>query len=41
MSSLAAARADGYYRPKNFDPSKVEVRKSDTPHEKPFVVVEG
>lgn len=41
MSSLAAARADGYYRPKNFDPSKMEVRKSDTPHEKPFVVVEG
>lgn len=29
MSSLAAARADGFYRPKNFDPNKMEVRKSD------------
>jgi hypothetical protein len=29
MSSLAAARADGYYRPKNFDPSKMVLRKSD------------
>ena len=41
MSSLAASRADGYYRPKNFDPNKMEVRKSDTPYEKPFKVVEG
>ena len=41
MSSLAAARADGFYRPKNFDPNKVEVRKSDFQHEKPFKVVEG
>jgi hypothetical protein len=39
MSSLAASRADGYYRPKNFDPSKIEVRKSDFEHEKPFKVV--
>jgi hypothetical protein len=29
MSSLAAARADGYYRPKNFDPTKVVPKKSD------------
>jgi hypothetical protein len=29
MSSLAAARADGYYRPKNFDPAKIIPRKSD------------
>ena len=41
MSSLAAARADGYYRPKNFDPAKMEVRKSDFPADKPFKVVEG
>ena len=41
MSSLAAARADGFYRPKNFDPSKVIPKKSDIQHEKPFVVVEG
>jgi hypothetical protein len=31
MSSLAAARADGYYRPKNFDPKKFAPRKSDIP----------
>lgn len=29
MSSLAASRADGYYRPKNFDPSKFVQKKSD------------
>jgi hypothetical protein len=39
MSSLAAARADGFYRPKNFDPTKVVLKKSDFPEEKPFVVV--
>lgn len=39
MSSLAAARADGYYRPKNFDPSKFAERKSDKPEDKPFKVV--
>lgn len=41
MSSLAAARADGFYRPKNFDPTKVVPKKSDLAEEKPFVVVEG
>lgn len=41
MSTLAAARADNFYRPKNFDPSKVVPRKSDLAEEKPFVVVEG
>lgn len=41
MSSLAASRADGYYRPKNFDPTKIALRKSDFPEDKPFVVVEG
>ena len=39
MSSLAAARADGYYRAKNFDPAKFAPRKSDTPEDKPFTVV--
>lgn len=38
MSSLAAARADGFYRPKNFDADKLEIRKD---YDKPFVVVEG
>ena len=41
MSTLAAARADNFYRPKNFDPSKVAPHKSDNPPEKPFKVVEG
>lgn len=41
MSSLAAARADGFYRPKNFDPAKIVPKKSDLAEEKPFVVVEG
>jgi hypothetical protein len=31
MSTLAAARADNFYRPKNFDPTKVVPRKSDNP----------
>ena len=41
MSNLAAARADNFYRPKNYDPTKLVLRKSDFPEEKPFVVVEG
>ncbi len=41
MSSLAAARADGYYRSKNFDPAKFVPKKSDVAYDKPFVVVEG
>jgi len=39
MSSLAAARADGYYRAKNFDPAKFAPHKSDKPKETPFTVV--
>lgn len=41
MSTLAAARADNFYISKNYDPSKVKAKKSDTAEEKPFKVVEG
>lgn len=36
MSSLAAARADGYYFSKNYDPTKVPDKKQA---DKPFNVV--
>lgn len=30
MSTLAAARADNFYISKNYDPTKVKPKKSDT-----------
>lgn len=41
MSTLAAARADNYYYPKNYNPANVPPKKSELTEDKPFKVVEG
>lgn len=39
MSTLAAARADNFYYPKNYNPEKVPPKKSELTEDKPFKVV--
>lgn len=38
MSTLAAARADNFYYPKNYNPEKVPPKKSELTEDKPFKV---